>query len=326
MRKILWLFSLAFISLVSLVSCGEYSEREILTNLYIETDGRNWANIWRDVPAPGAYQNWLSDSPLGDWEGVTTDEHGRVIGLDLSGLGTRLRGEIPAELGDLVNLKVLDLSTGSLEGGIPSEIGNLVNLQVLNLSLNSLRGEIPPELGGLENLEQLVLWSNELNGEIPPEFADLINLKTLDLSFNHLTGEVPPELSQLTNLEIMTLYGNRLTSTGLPPSTDRASLMALYNSADGANWENKDNWLGFRHLATWHGISTDSEGRVVGIGLSGNQLIGTIPAELGDLARLRILSLRANQLSGNLPIELGRLQVLQEHHLDFNELTGEVPP
>ena len=241
MRRMFWLFALGIIFLTPLVSCREASEREILTNLYIATDGRNW-----DVFDPITYQNWLSDSPLGEWEGVTTDDHGRVIGLDLGGLGTLLRGEIPAELGDLINLEELDLSAGSLEGAIPSEIGNLVNLQVLNLSLNSLSEEIPPELGRLENLEQMVLWSNELSGEIPPELANLANLKTLNLSFNDLTGEIPSELRQLTNLEYMTLYRNQLTSSGLPPATDRTSLMALYNSTDGANWENKENWLGFR--------------------------------------------------------------------------------
>ena len=326
MRRIFWLFALGMISLMPLVSCREASEREILTNLYIATDGRNWAIDWQGVPDPIAYQNWLSDSPLGEWEGVTTDDHGLVIGLDLGGLGTRLRGEIPAELGDLINLKELDLSASSLEGVIPSEIGNLVNLQVLNLSLNSLSEEIPPELGRLENLEQMVLWSNELSGEIPPELANLANLKTLDLSFNDLTGEIPSELRRLTNLEYMILYRNRLTSSGLPPATDRASLMALYNSTDGANWEKKQNWLGSRHLATWYGISTDSQGRVVGIDLRNNQLEGTIPAELGNLARLRILSLGFNQLSGDIPSELARIPVLEEFNLVGNKLTGEIPP
>ena len=115
-------------------------------------------------------------------------------------------------------------------------------------------------------------------------------------------------MRQLTNLEYMTLYRNRLTSSGLPPATDRASLMALYDSTDGANWENKENWLGFRHLATWYGISTDSQGRVVRIDLRNNQLEGTIPAELGNIARLRVLFLGVNQLSGNIPSELGRLK------------------
>ena len=55
-------------------------DREILVELYNETYGPNW--IYDD--------NWLTDAPLGEWHGVTTDAGGRVTLLylnenDLSG-------------------------------------------------------------------------------------------------------------------------------------------------------------------------------------------------------------------------------------------------
>ncbi|MYK34948.1 MAG: hypothetical protein F4045_07535, partial [Chloroflexi bacterium] len=54
-----------------------------------------------------------------------------------------------------------------LSGAIPSELGNLVNLVVLDLQNNQLSGTIPEELGGLVNLESLSLKGNGLSGCIP---------------------------------------------------------------------------------------------------------------------------------------------------------------
>ena len=99
---------------------------------------------------------------LGEWGGVTTDDDGRVIGLNLSGY--RLLGEIPAELGSLSRLEILDLNQNALAGEIPAELGSLSNLEILDLSGNGF-GEIPPELGSLPNLEILDLSHNALTGE-----------------------------------------------------------------------------------------------------------------------------------------------------------------
>lgn len=44
-----------------------------LISLYNATDGPNWSNN----------TNWLSEMPLGEWYGVTTDSGGRVVELVL---------------------------------------------------------------------------------------------------------------------------------------------------------------------------------------------------------------------------------------------------
>ena len=54
-----------------------------------------------------------------------------------------------------------------LNGEIPRELGNLVNLQVMSLSGNQLSGEIPPELGNLVNSTRLFLGGNRLSGCVP---------------------------------------------------------------------------------------------------------------------------------------------------------------
>ena len=73
-------------------------------------------------------------------------------------------------------------------------------------------------------------------------------------------------------------------------ATDRAALVALYNATGGANWGNNGNWLSNAPMGEWHGVTTDSDGRVTHLDLRTNQLTGEIPAELGDLTNLTELS------------------------------------
>ena len=62
------------------------------------------------------------------------------------------------------------------------------------------------------------------------------------------------------------------------------------------------------------------------LSLSGNDLSGQIPSELGDLGDLAILSLSGNNLNGAIPHELGDIPYLIILDLSSNQLTGEIPP
>ena len=97
------------------------TDREALVALYNATDGENW----------DASANWLSDAPLGEWHGVTTNADGRVIGLDFFSNG--LSGEIPAELGSLANLTYLNLSNNALSGCVPSSLEDRLNFDYSDL-------------------------------------------------------------------------------------------------------------------------------------------------------------------------------------------------
>ena len=175
-------------------------DRPALVALYNATGGDNWA----------VRTKWLSNDPVGEWDGVTTDvERGRVTRLDL--LGNGLSGEIPVELGSLSNLEFLDLGVNRLRGNIPTQLGNLTSLLWLELTDNQLSGNIPPSLGRLTKLEILDLGENKLTGSIPPELGSMTNLDSLHLNDNELSGGIPPELAGLANLESLRLDGNRLT-------------------------------------------------------------------------------------------------------------------
>ena len=114
------------------------------------------------------------------------------------------------------------------------------------------------------------------------------------------------------------------TIGGAPPET-MAALVALYNATGGANWGNNGNWLSNAPMGDWHGVITDSDGRVTHLDLRTNQLTGEIPAELGNLTKLELLSLYDNQLTGEIPAELGDLANLTHLYLSGNQLTGEIP-
>ena len=109
-------------------------------------------------------------------------------------------------------------------------------------------------------------------------------------------------------------------------ATDRAALMALYNSAGGADWTNNTNWGSTEPLDSWYGISVPSHvGRVIDLELEGNNLVGTLPDALGNLDQMEWLLLGSNQLRGTIPASLGDLANLRELYLNNNELTGSIP-
>ena len=179
--------------------------------------------------------NWGADLPISDWEGVMLDDPAsrdsarslplRVRGLSLPRRG--LEGIIPAEMADLSELQVLDLSGNTLSGPIPLELGNLQHLITLDLSGNSLIGSIPRELADLATLESLDLRYNDLRGPIPPELGNLARLKALDLSYNVLRGPIPPELGNLARLKTLDLSYNALSGLIPPEMVGLASLQHL---------------------------------------------------------------------------------------------------
>ncbi len=278
---------------------GPAGDRGALVTLYRGTDGPNWTNS----------TNWLSDRPLGEWEGVSTDANGRVTGLRLR--GNNLRGPIPVELVQLAKLGSLELSSNQLTGTIPQELARLSELQVLDLGFNQLTGTIPPELARLAKLRYLALADNELTGTIPIGLGQLSNLETLELHQNQLTGTIPIELVQLVKLRSLELASNELTGT-IPPALGRLSNLAWLR-------------LGGNQLTGTipRELARLSELQMLDLGF--NQLTGTIPRELARLAKLRYLELGGSQLTGTIPPELGELSNLEELQLHQNRLTGTIP-
>ena len=234
--------------------------------------------------------------------------------------GNALEGPIPPELGRLAGLTSLSLSGNALAGPIPPELGNLAGLEGLWLDGNRLEGPIPPELGSLASLRGLSLDGNRLEGPAPAELGGLRRLEFLYLSGNALTGALPRSLLQVGGLVRFRFERNAglcapgtaefmawldgIGETGEGPfcnEKDRAALAALHAAAGGEGWSDSEGWLNGEALAGWHGVETDSLGRVATLDLTGNGLAGRLPAGLGNLAALTALRVGDNALSGRLP-------------------------
>ncbi len=251
-------------------------DREALIALYNATGGPDWT----------IRTNWVSNTPIGTWYGVTADDEGRVVAIRLR--ENNLSGSIPAYLRHLGELKTMDLGLNRLTGGLPPELGQLLKLAVLSLDGNQLTGRIPAELADMINLKAFHLGDNLVSGGIPPELGRLAKLNVLDLHENDLTGGIPPELGRLTALESVRLDNNRLYGA-IPPELGR--------------------WTRLTQLI-----------------LHDNQLSGAIPPELGQLASLVAFELHDNQLTGGVPSELGDLTVMKSLHLRNNRgMAGPLP-
>ena|GEM_PF-899558 len=150
----------------------------------------------------------------------------------------------------------------------------------------------------------------------------------------------------------LTLYSRPVTlvvENAINPcqAQDYIALRALYLSTDGDNWTDNTGWLteaeflanptmpAGTDVSTWYGISTNADGCVTCIDLDGvdncsytiddgNNLVGGLPAEIGNLINLERLSLSYNQLTG-LPPEIVNLSNLERLNLNDNNLTS-IPP
>lgn len=116
--------------------------------------------------------------------------------------------------------------------------------------------------------------------------------------------------------------------------TDSLALIALYNSTNGDNWRIK--WDTTQPMDTWVGIKLNENGCVTCIDLdginncsldelSGNNLTGTLPDEIGDLSELEALLLSYNSLSGGIPKTIGNLKKLFFIQLNDNRLNQPLP-
>lgn len=108
--------------------------------------------------------------------------------------------------------------------------------------------------------------------------------------------------------------------------TDRDVLIALYDATNGDNWTNHTNWCSDKPLSEWYGVTLDySQERVQYIHLSYNNLVGSIPEEIGNLTELYTLDLSGNTLTGEIPSSIGNMHILGYLYLNNNQLTGSIP-
>ena len=242
-------------------------------------------------------------------------------------------GQIPAELGNLVNLSTLYLGGNSFIGVIPPEIENMTLLNQLDLSENNLTGIIPPSLGYLVNLDSIQLHTNNLSGSIPESFTSLTQLTVLHLGWNGLTGPIPINMSNTaTSLEEIRLLNNMMSE---PIPEDFGRFMPNLTFFD----------IEYNLFVGRLPDGLCQGGKLKSLFVSGNELEGAIPSSLahcpslvearlsdnqftslpdGFGSNLQYLYASRNQLTGPLPMALGTNQNLTVLDLSENMLIGNI--
>jgi hypothetical protein len=181
-------------------------ERDALIAIYNATGGSNWFNT----------QNWNTAAPVSEWTGVRTRGN-KVIRLSLQSVN--LNGQLPEDLGNLINLEQLYIGLGDLDltGSIPQSIGNLSQLRVFWIQATGMSGELPESIGNLINLKEIRFLANDFDGPLPESLGNLTQLTSLLLSGNQVTpiannsdfsGILPTSLGNLVNLEYIAIANN----------------------------------------------------------------------------------------------------------------------
>ncbi|WP_419948336.1 Ig-like domain-containing protein [Candidatus Palauibacter sp.] len=283
-------------------------DRATLMDLYVGTFGPDWTNK----------ENWASDEPVGSWYGVTADANSRVTALNLS--ENNLRGELPADLGDMEFLTELIVNgNAELEGPIPFSLTELSiqQLQYGGTMLCTVRDEdfrawlnaIPTRDGEFlacnEERSDLIKLYEAMGGEswtvdslwlTDAPLEDWYGIKvnsagrvtTINLNRNNLSGEIPPEIQYFPELDTLRLDYNRLEGE-IPAEIGELT--------------------GLKRMD-----------------IDGNPFTGSIPPELGNLVNLQVLWIAGDQLTGSIPPEFGNLASLEILHVyDSPRIGGSIP-
>ncbi|CAN0865160.1 Receptor-like protein 43 [Linum grandiflorum] len=272
---------------------------------------------------------WNASTDCCQWPGISCDLGGlgRVVGLDLSqewitggGLDNStplFNTSIPAAIGNLTNLRYLNLSSAGFYGQIPAAISQLTNLVSLHLSAQNLQLENP-------NLAQLVHNLTHLT-HLRLNFVDL---STQGHDWAHVLS------SSLPNLTMLILRNCSLSAPLVHPSlSNLQSLTTLDLSYNNFSSPIPDFFLDFKnltHLRMPHcGLIGTIPDKIVQnmtrleyLDFSGNQLEGPIPRSILELPSL---DLRGNMFSGNIPDTFQASCALQTLNLNNNRLRGALP-
>ncbi|XWS32575.1 hypothetical protein CRYUN_Cryun22dG0001200 [Craigia yunnanensis] len=289
------------------------------------------------------------------WYGVRCANFSdKVTALSLAQNG--FSGEIPADIGDLKFLEVLELQSNNFSGQIPFQISSLPSLSVLNLSFNSFSGYIPDKLIGNNNLEVIDLSNNLLSGRIsvdnssrceflthlrlsnnylvdniPPEIGNCKNLRTLLLDGNILQGRIPAEIGQFTELRVLDVSRNSLTDV-IPKdiaNCKKLSAVVLTNLVDFGSDKKASSMDSFRGEFNAFDGAVPFElfflSSLEVLWAPRANLGGRLPAKWSEFCSLRVLNLGQNYFGGVIPENIGMCKNLTFLDLSSNNLFGYLP-
>ncbi|MCZ0940553.1 MAG: Ig-like domain-containing protein, partial [Caldilineaceae bacterium] len=238
------------------------------------------------VPRDDDYENWLEQIPVKTVTHCTNLESNVLTSLynATNGLNwednTNWLGQEPVDTW-------YGVSTDSK--------GHVTDIDLAN---NNLSGSVPRQLAGLSKLKTLNLSTNGfLSGPLPRELINL-DLRTLQLDGTRMCAPEDGEFQAW----LQTIPVRNVSSCEDLDLNTLKALFALFNSTNGPEWNDRTNWNSDEPLDEWYGVTIDGDGRITELNLAGNNLIGTLPADLSVLSYLNKLDVSDNEgLTGPLP-------------------------
>ncbi|CAL9059871.1 receptor-like protein kinase HSL1 [Musa acuminata AAA Group] len=206
----------------------------------------------------------------------------------------------------------ISLSNINITKPIPPFLCNLTSLAYLDLSNNYIPGGFPTSLYRCSILEHLNLSQNLFVGELPSDIDNMSSqLAYLDLSGNNFSGDVPPAIGRLSSLGDLRLQFN-LFDGSFPAELGNLSMLERLQLAH--------NPFAGQRLPAEFGNMT----RLKILWMTQVNLVGDIPEALGKLTELELLDLAWNHLNGSIPAAIWSLEKLERLYLFSNNLTGEI--
>eukprot|EP01039_Chlorochromonas_danica_P022342 gene22342-biopygen5781 len=188
-------------------------------------------------------------------------------------------GTLPADIGQLTNLRYFTVDLTGCSGNLPVSFSNLTNLLAVGLNSNFLSGSLSALSISSSHLEYVNISSNLFTGDTSP-LSSLENMVILDISFNGLTGPFRA-CENMSNLLWLFLRGNELSG----------SLSGVFTS-----------------------VSTPS---LYYLDLSNNRFSGPFPwSDLSQLTMLNTLAAVQNCFTGTLSSDICKASKLEVLALD----------
>lgn len=318
-----------------------------LKEIWDALDGKHWKYSGQSYPQGS---NWNFDKEIDMWgnqPGVGLDAKGRVTTLNIGSFGGR--GNLPAAIGQLTELKILTLGTHSDAIGdniIEQWDGNVTTAQieagrsdyynkflkqyssapfseVLQIGYSKLKGSPAiPSTSSTRSTRSAVTrdastgnLSNAI-GTISKEVGKLTKLQQFYVANGKFDDfEAGTDLSKLENLTDLEFY-NCPSMKKLPEALNKLPNIALINAANNPQIPGDVFLEGIRGWAT--GASQDK----IQILYLGNNNLTTLPAEFKNLKKIGKLDCSFNKIT-HLPA-FGKAINFVQLTMDYNQIT-EIP-
>ncbi|KAK7349818.1 hypothetical protein VNO77_07537 [Canavalia gladiata] len=287
-----------------------------------------------DPESSGIVKSWNQSIGCCDWEGVTCDEDGQVIGLEL--IYESISGGLDnsSTLFSLQHLSYISLDGNNLSSTVPEAFANFKNLEVLSLADCNLIGMFPEKIFQMPTLSLIDISGNSnLQGSFP-EFPLNGSLQTLSVSFTNFSGELTNSICNLKNLTYLNLRSNNFSGSILPLGMCK-KLQNIYlsrNSFTGAissaNYEDLVNLdeidLGNNYFSGMIPSSLFMLPSLRSVTLSNNKFYGQLNDFINASSTIELIDLSGNHLEGPIPISLLQLTNLTHLILSFNMFSGTI--